>query len=199
MEAQRTSSQHLIYTLLVSTPRRSLADRLEKLNTEHPTTADLADFQKALGQECLLRCLQPNANPTVSSGTLLQVTLYLSGPLLQWTDAQSGSFRDLQLRALVAALALLHHSGLTELTAEPHDQLRLNIAARFNEIIDGRSPSQMSLEHRMRKADARYLVRLAAQYFSLIKRAQPLSDAVPIPIIGLVLAGASIVGRSLVF
>ncbi|KAI4253009.1 MAG: hypothetical protein L6R42_007739 [Xanthoria sp. 1 TBL-2021] len=194
IEAEASSSQHRIYDLLASTARPSLADRLERFNITSPTNQELSDFRKSLDEVCLLRSLHPDANPTVSTGTIVQITLYLSGQLLQWSDAQSGRFRDLQLRALVAAFALLHHSGLTELTAEPHDQLRSNIAARFNDIIDGRRASQTSLEDRMRKAEALYLIRLAAQYFSLIKRAQPLSDAVPIPIIGLVLAGASIAG-----
>ncbi|KAL8787533.1 MAG: hypothetical protein Q9213_002191 [Squamulea squamosa] len=180
-----------------SPPERSLADRFEKISTASPTTQELSEFHRAVDRECLLRSLNPNANPTLSTGTIVQITLYLSSPLLQWSDLQSGRFRDIQLRALVAALALLHHSGLTKLTADPYDQLRTNIAARFNEIFDGRRASQTNLEDRIRKADALYLIRLAAQYFSLIKRAQPLSDAVPIPIMGLVLAGASIVSPSL--
>ncbi|KAL8668386.1 MAG: hypothetical protein Q9168_006984 [Polycauliona sp. 1 TL-2023] len=191
---QPLSPSHRIDSLLASTARPSLADKLGRFNTAIPTTSELSDFLNAIEQECLLRSIDPNAHATVSTGTVVQITLYLSGPLLQWSDSQSGRFRDLQLRALIAALALLHHSGLTELTAEPHEQLRLNIAARFNDIIDGRRASHMSLEDRIRKADALYLIRLVAQYFSLIKRAQPLSDAASIPIIGLVLAGASVAG-----
>ena len=195
LDAQHSSSQRNMYAVLASTPKPVLADRLERFNIASPTPQELSDFQRSIDEECRLRSLSPSASPTVSTGTIVRITLYLSGPLLQWSDSQSGRFRDVQLRALVAAFALLHHSGLTELTAEPHDQLRMNIAARFNDIIDGKKASQTSLENRMRKADALYLIRLAAQYFSLIKRAQPLSDAVPIPIIGLALAGASVVGR----
>ena len=182
-----------MYRHLDSTAEPSLADKLERFSISSPTIAELSDLQKSIEQECLLRCIDPRANTTVSTGTIIQTTLYLSGSLLQWSDPQSGRFRDIQLRALVAAIALLHHIGLTELTAEPHEQLRLNIAARFNDIIDGRRASRSTLEDRMRKADALYLIRLAAQYFSLIKRAQPISDAAPVPILGLVFAGASIV------
>ncbi|KAL8876220.1 MAG: hypothetical protein Q9198_005547 [Flavoplaca austrocitrina] len=194
LEAERSSFNHLIYRLLASTARPSLADQLERFTIASPTIAELSDFQRCIEQECLLRSINPNAHTNASTGTVVQITLYLSGPVLQWSDPQSGRFRDLQLRTLVAAFALLHHSGLTELTAEPHDQLRSNIAARFNDMVDGRRASQMSLEERMRHADALYLIRLVAQYFSLIKRAQPLSDAVSIPILGLVLAGASVAG-----
>ncbi|KAL8888602.1 MAG: hypothetical protein Q9215_003992 [Flavoplaca cf. flavocitrina] len=183
-----------MYRHLDSTAEPSLADKLERFSIASPTIGELSDLQNSIEQECLLRCIDPKANTTVSTGTIIQTTLYLSGSLLQWSDPQSGRFRDIQLRALVAAIALLHHSGLTELTAEPHEQLRLNIAARFNDIIDGRRASRSTLEDRMRKADALYLIRLAAQYFSLIKRAQPISDAAPVPILGLVFAGASIAG-----
>ncbi|KAL9030415.1 MAG: hypothetical protein Q9180_006909, partial [Flavoplaca navasiana] len=193
-EAQRSSFNHRIYRLLALSARPSLADQLERFNIASPTIAELSDFQRCIEQECLLRSINPDAHSNASTGTVVQITLYLSGPVLQWSDAQSGRFRDLQLRTLVAAFALLLHIGLTELTAEPHDQLRSNIAARFNDIVDGRRASQMSLEERMRHADALYLIRLVAQYFSSIKRAQPLSDAVSIPILGLVLAGASVAG-----
>ncbi len=193
-EAQHSSFNHQTNRLLASTARSSLADQLERFSIASPTINELSDFQKCIEQECLLRCINPKANAIVSTGTIIQTTIYLSGPLLQYSDPQSGTFRDVQLRALVAALALLHHTGLTELTAEPHDQLRSNIAARFTDIIDSQGASQSTLEGSMRKADALYLIRLAAQYFSLIKRAQPISDAASVPILGLVLAGASVVG-----
>ncbi|KAL8957398.1 MAG: hypothetical protein Q9183_006070 [Haloplaca sp. 2 TL-2023] len=45
----------------------------------------------------------------------------------------------------------------------------------------------------MRKENALYLIRLVAQYSSLLRRAQALDEALSIPIIGLALASASIV------
>ncbi|KAL8951014.1 MAG: hypothetical protein Q9222_002990 [Ikaeria aurantiellina] len=118
----------------------------------------------------------------------MEIATYLSTRLLQWSGPDSGKFREIQLRTLIGALALLHHSGLTELSSEPHNRLRSNIAGHFTDIVDS---SELTLEHRVRKANALYLIRLVSQYFSLIKNSQPLSDALPIPILGLVLAGAS--------
>lgn len=187
------SSQHEQSQRSMPSTKITLADRLERCQARSPTSLELLDFNTALDIECLLRSKNTEADDTISSGTLIDVTLYLSGPLLQWRGSDSGRFRNLQLRGLVAALALLHHHGLSELSAEPYDRLRINIANRFNDIVDGRRDSQISLEDRMRKDNALYLIRLAAQYFSLLKRAQPLSDALSIPIIGLALAGASIV------
>ncbi|KAL8810971.1 MAG: hypothetical protein Q9200_002161 [Gallowayella weberi] len=162
---------------------------LERFNSASPTAQELSKFSHALNHHCLLRSLDPAGEPTVSTGTLIQITLYLSGPLLQGNDRQSGRFRAVQHGALVAAFALLHHNGLTTLTGVVHDQLRRNIADRFNDVVRA---SLTGLEDRIRKAEALYAVRLVAQYFALIKRDQPLTEALAIPIIGLVLAGASI-------
>ncbi|KAL8684648.1 MAG: hypothetical protein Q9224_006215, partial [Gallowayella concinna] len=194
LENQWSNSLQTNHLQQASSAGPTLAERLERFNIASPTAQELSEFQRALDHQCLLQSLDPDAEPTVSSGTLVQITLYLSGPLLQGSDSQSGRFRDVQLRALVAAFALLHHNGLRSLMAESHDQLRLNIADRFREIVDSNEQvaSQTGLEDRIRKADALYSIRLAAQYFSLIERDQPLPDAIAIPIIGLVLAGASI-------
>ncbi|KAL8732601.1 MAG: hypothetical protein Q9166_002574 [cf. Caloplaca sp. 2 TL-2023] len=192
LELQPSSFQHEDHRPPPLSAELTLVDRLERFKIASPTARELSEFHSAIDHECLLRSLNSDTNPTVSTGTLIDIALYLSGPLLRSSDSQSGRFRDVQLRALVAAFALLIRSDVKELTADPHDQLRTNIAERFNEITDGRRPSQEGLEQRMRKADALYLIRLTAQYFSLIERAQPRTDAVTIPIIGLVLAGASI-------
>ncbi|KAL8704700.1 MAG: hypothetical protein Q9201_002162 [Fulgogasparrea decipioides] len=166
------------------------SERLERLKV--PTVQELLGLQRLLDNECLSRFRNPNDEPGVPTGVLVQITLCVSGRLVDWSGPLSGRLREVQLRALVGALALLHHNGLTALASEPYDELRMNIANRFNDIVDGRRNSGLSLEDRMRKANALYLIRLVAQYFSLIRRAQPLSDALSIPIIGLVLAGAGI-------
>ncbi|KAL8798156.1 MAG: hypothetical protein Q9182_006907 [Xanthomendoza sp. 2 TL-2023] len=174
----------------LSAAEPSLAAWLERFNSESPTAQELSKFYGALKHQCLLRSLDPDAEPTVSTGTLVRITEYLSGPLLQGSDPQSGRFRGVQLRALVAAFALLHHNGVTTLIAERYDRLRDNIADRFSDIVDGRRATQ--LEEQIRRAEALYTIRLVAQYFALIKRDQPLPEAWATPIIGLVLAGASI-------
>ncbi|KAL8738320.1 MAG: hypothetical protein Q9181_000863 [Wetmoreana brouardii] len=166
------------------------SERLERLKV--PTVQELLGLQRLLDNECLTRFRNPGDEPGVPTGILVQITLCISGQLVDWSGPLSGRLREVQLRALVGALALLHHNGLTALASGPYDELRANIANRFNDIVEGRRNSGQSLEDRMRKANALYLIRLVAQYFSLIRRAQPLSDAISIPIIGLVLAGASI-------
>ncbi|KAL9599701.1 MAG: hypothetical protein Q9219_003689 [cf. Caloplaca sp. 3 TL-2023] len=170
----------------------NLNDHLERLIVGNPTVGQLSEINKLIDRECLLRSRQ-GANPdsTLSSGSLIEIVLHLSKPLLRWLGADSDIFRETQARALISALALLHHTGVTELSASPHDELRRNIAGRFNDIVNA---PRTSLENRIRRANALYCIRLAAQYFSLIKRAQPLSEALTIPVLGLVMAGASAAG-----
>lgn len=167
----------------------SWKDQLQRLRDGSPTVQELVHVQRAIDRECL----RPSQDNGAEPGDLVQITLCLSRDLLQWSDPESGRYRESQLRALIAALALLQRNGLTKLTAKPYDQLRMNIADRFVDIVDGRRRSQMSLEDRMWKANALYLIRLVDQYFSMIKRAQPLADALAIPLLGLVLDGACIV------
>lgn len=172
-------------------PALNLSSQFDNIRDSSPTIRQIQDLQNSIDRECLAHSDHNNgADPTLSSGTVVQITPYLSSPLVQWRGADSDLFWEVQLRALIAALALLLHIGVTELTAEPHDQLRRNIAGRFNHVVN---ISTSSLEDRMSKANAHYLVRLAAQYFWLFKRAQPLPDALPLPILGLVMAGVSMV------
>lgn len=177
-----------------SSARSDVGAQFALLRELKPTIQQVADLQKAIDLECLAHTDESGtADQTLSSGTALDITLYLSSSLVQWRGAASDVSWDVQLRALVAALALLLHKGMRELTAEPHDQLRRNIAARFNDVVNF---STSSLEDRMSKVNALYLIRLVGQYFSLLKRSQPLSDALPLPVLGLVMAGASMVSPS---
>lgn len=171
----------------------SLSSQLRRLKDLGPTVQRLARLQGSINRECF-SCSRPDhsANPNLSSVTI-EIALYLSSPLVQWSGADSSAFREVQLRALVAAFALLHHIGVTKLSADLYDKLRSNVAGRFSDIIDGRRDSQTSLEGRMKEAHALYLIRLVAQYFFLFKRAQPHVQALSKPILGLALAGVSIV------
>ena len=164
-----------------------------KPNDENPTIGKLLHLQTLIDRECLHRSTDHGfRDADLAHGTIIQITLYLSSQLLQWSGPDSDIFREAQLRALVAAFALLHHSGVEKLTNEPFDQLRKNIAGRYKDIIN---VAESTLESRMRKANALYLIRLAAQYFSLIKRADPVKDSLVLPILGLVLVGASVVSQ----
>lgn len=158
-----------------------------------PAYQDLAQLKELLDSECWLvfestaSSFQPDGYNT---DLIKRIAVYLSGPLNQVEDSESSRYRILQLRTLVAALALLHHLGVKELHAEPYSSLRSNISDRFSDIAHG---SQSLVIEKSRRATALYLVRLAAQYFSLFKRSLPRAEALVAPVLGLLLTGASIV------
>ena len=82
---------------------------------------------------------------------------------------------------------------MEELYAEAYNELRVNIANRFTDIADGRRPSQATLTEKTRYVEAMFLIRLAAQYFWLFRRRGPVAEALVVPVLGLVLTGASVV------
>ena len=173
---------------------RSLFERLH--NSGSPAYQDLIQLKETLDCECWqvsegIASSSPSEDYT--SDLIKRIAVYLSGPLNQVEDSLSSRFRILQLRTLIAALALLHHLGVEELHAEPWSRLRLNISDRFSDIPRGRRRSQSFPVEKNRRARALYLARLAAQYFSLFKRSLPRPGALVEPVLGLILTGASVV------
>ena len=173
---------------------RSLFERLH--NSGSPAYQDLVQLRETLDGECW-QVSEDTASPFRSedytTDLIKRIAIYLSGPLNQVEDSESSRHRIAQLRALIAALALLHHLGVKELHAEPYSTLRSNISDRFCDIAHSRRRSQSLAIENNRRVTALYLVRLAAQYFSLFKRSLPKAEALVAPVLGLILTGASIV------
>ena len=161
-----------------------------------PTTQELLELQKALHIECLRQSSSAELLVHQSDYTpddVKRLARYLSGPLVETENWESSGYRIRLLRVLVAALALLHHLGVEELHAEPYKELRQRIADRFRDIVYGRRQSRRTAAGLLQYIQALFLIRLAAQYFSLFKRRQPSAEALAIPVLGLVLTGASLV------
>lgn len=177
---------------------RSLILQLE--NSGHPTNQELLGLQKVLHSECLHHSSSEEllVHPgDYTPDDVSRLALYLSKPLIQAENWESSEYRIRQLRVLVAALALLHHLRVEELHAEPYSQLRQRIADRFKDIIYGRRQSLETAAKTIQYIQALYYCRLAGQYFSLFKRRQPPAEALAVPVLGLVLAGASIVRNAI--
>ena len=165
---------------------------LELCESGSPAPQDLLRLRALLDHECLRR--SSGREPADYTPDLIKRTaLYLSGPLNEVETFESSVYRIHQIRTLIAALALLHHLEVEELHAEPYNVLRLNIAARFSDIVDGRRQSQVTSAETARYVTSLYLCRLAAQYFSLFKRRGPKAEVLFVPVLGLALTGASIV------
>lgn len=163
-----------------------------------PEAQDLLLLQLLLDQESLRHWNDGPSYPRPmrsNSDLVKNIALYLSGPLFQVEGVESSECRIQQLRAFVASLALLHHMGIKELHNDPYRQLRLNILDRFTDIGYGRRRSTTTPAQKHLHISALYLIRLAAQYFSLFQRSGNTAEALIAPVLGLALTGASIVGE----
>ena len=162
-----------------------------------PTNQDFRQLQVLLNSECLRRSssltLLAAQAGECTPDDVKQLALKLSGSLIEVETWESSEYRVQQLTTLVAALALLHHMQVEELHAQPYSQLRENIADRFKDVVDGRRESLRTPAETIRYVKNLYLVRLAAQYFSLFRRRQSRFEALAVPVLGLVLTGASVV------
>ncbi|KAL9031616.1 MAG: hypothetical protein Q9196_000373 [Gyalolechia fulgens] len=156
------------------------------LDNENPTVEQLLDLHRAIERECSHRSSHAGRpDPNLAYGTIIQLIKYLSSPLLACNGPISDIFRETQLRALIAALALLLHTEITKIAQPRYVELRGNLASRFSDI---KKVATSDLHSQIRKANALFLIRLAAQYFSLIKRLERVQDVLLPSILGLVLA-----------
>lgn len=172
---------------------------LELQESGSPAPQELLQLRALLDHECLQHSSGRKLlfQPTDYTPDLIKRTaLYLSGPLNQVESFESSVYRIHQLRALIAALALLHHLEVDKLYLEPYNLLRHNLANRFSDIVDGRRQSQTTSIETARYFTALFLVRLAAQYFSFFKRRGPTAEVLFVPVLGLALTGASIVSHT---
>ena len=163
-----------------------------------PAPRQLTHLQLLLDDECLRHSSDAASSFRSVDDTpdlIGQIAEYLSGPLHQVENLESSGNRIQQLRALVASLALLHHLGVEELHPRSYNRLRQNILDRYKES-NGRRPSKANPEQVIRHVTKLYLVKLVAQYFSLFRRSGPRHEAFIAPVLGLVLAGASIVRKT---
>lgn len=136
------------------------------------TTQRLYNLLSELDQECLRHAtniaLDPAQDSTSEVGSVAELAVFLSGSLNQYGYPGRSLFQEIQLRALIASLALLQYNGVNTLNPDVHDRLRLkNISARFQNIVFQR---HSTLAERVRATPNTYLIHLASQYASFIKR-----------------------------
>ena len=132
------------------------------------TTRQLYHLLLALDHECLGHITAQDSISEVEP--IVELAMFLSGPLSQSGYPGSFMFQEMQLRALICSLALLQHSGVHTLDPEVHDRLKLmNISARFQKIAFQINRNS-ALSDKIRAASNMYLIQLASQYVSFINR-----------------------------
>lgn len=162
------------------------------LNAPESAQSPSCGWFKTLEQTVNDECLQ-----VVEGGeqdNRMPLVLWLSSHANQVLDHNTNSLREHQLRALIGVLALQSHNRVITLDAKTFDDLRKNIARRFNEAVNSRRVSQQSLVHYNQWFLNLYLIRLVSQYFQLyFRRGQSLMESIFTPILGLGLSAASAV------
>ncbi|MCJ1363298.1 hypothetical protein MMC16_002405 [Acarospora aff. strigata] len=122
-----------------------------------------------------------------------QLIIRLSECLVRSINPASHYIRELQSRALVSALALLHAQGVTGQQAEFHESLRSQFNARFQDLIGlPRGREHLSVEM-FRRIQCSYFLCLGSEYAKLFVQARPiiitaLSRAVSLAIVGFTIA-----------
>lgn len=137
------------------------------------TTRQLYDLYSELNQECLRQAtdiaLNPAQDSTSEVESVAELAVYLSGSLNRCGHPGRSLFQEIQLRALIASLALLQHNGVNILSPDLYDRLRLrNLSAMFQDIAF-QQPSK-TLADRVHYAPNPYLVQLASHYVSFFRR-----------------------------
>ncbi len=136
-----------------------------------PSTHELYDLQVELDHQSLQRAIGVESahDATSVANSAKAAALKLAGPLSECGHSGRFGFQQIQFRALIASLALLHHSGVAALDQAPWDKLKLELAARFRSLAYQMKPDT-TLADGMRHAANLYLVQVASQYLSFIRR-----------------------------
>ena len=170
----------------------SLRDTLASLGLPASTTIQqLYDILSELDNECLRHATAQDS--TLDADTVAKLAMFLSGSLSQCGYPGTFVFQEIQLRALVSSLALLQRKGVSSLDPDFYDRLRLkNISAKFQKIAFQLQRSS-TLADRIRYAPNTYLVQLASEYGSFIKRGDSPWPSIFEPLTKIFFAGLSLV------
>ena len=174
----------------------SLRDTLASLGLPASTTKQqLYNVLSELDGECLRHATAQDS--TSDADTVAKLAMFLSGSLSQCGYPGTFVFQEIQLRALVSSLALLQRKEVSSLTTDFYDRLRLkNISARFQQIAF-QLQRRSTLADRIRHAPNTYLVQLASEYGSFIKRGDSPWPSVFEPLTKIFFAGLSLVSMVL--
>lgn len=184
-----------------SLPQRRLSrDFMTEFNlSASPSLRQLHDLNVELDHQCLLLAADGSqaelSNATSDVDLVVELAVFLSGTLSHAGHPGTHHFHLAQLRALMSSLALLHHYRVHSLSSELWDRLqRENLASLFS-TITCQITRRSTLSERIRHAPNAYLVQLACQYVSFIRRGNSTLPAIIGPIVQIFFASVSVVRR----
>lgn len=146
-----------------------------------PEPLALSQLQTDLDEQSLQQVLSARytfpKSPPASVNTTVDVVLKLSAPLSHANYTGNFVFQELQIRALISALGLLHRLKVSSIDPDQWDTIHRNISATFQRITNQRPTS---LEERSHHGCALYLLQLASMYMSFITRGSTVPAVVSI-------------------
>ena len=160
-----------------------------------PSIRELCDLQVELDHQILQKVagIESETDATWEANLAKGAALILSGPMVECGHEARSEFQQIQLRALISSLALLHRTGVAALDSNPWDKLRIeNIPARFQNIAY-QMKSNLSIAERILHAPNVYLIQLASQYMSFFRRGDSVVPSLVGPAVKIIFATISIV------
>ena len=163
---------------------------------QSPSKRELHDLQVELDHQSLQHAagLRSEHDVTSDANSAKTAALTLSGPLNECVCSGSFEFQQFQFRALIASLALLQHSGVAALDQAPWERLKLELAARYRPI-PYQNPSRTTLAEKIQHTTSVYLIQLAAQYMSFIRRGDSMITLIAGPAFKILFATLAIVSQ----
>ncbi|MCJ1473207.1 hypothetical protein MMC13_001858, partial [Lambiella insularis] len=195
--------------------RSELAGLLDAIQNHRYDSQTLQEITLILDHECLcwkyhdgkdkssessglLGRRQDVLNCTLESSRTVELVTQLASCLVRSISASTHYERELQSKALLAALALLDAHGVRALQADFHDRLRtqLNNLSRDLDSVPGELGSEVSVEI-YRRVQCSYFLCLAAEYRRRFELARPfslsiLSSAASFIVFGVTVASAAL-------
>ena len=170
----------------------SLRDTLTSLGLPASTTIrQLYDLLSELDHESMRHATAQGS--TSDADTVAKLAMFLTESLSQCGHPGTFGFLEIQLRALVSSLALLQRKEVNSLDPDFHDRLRhTNLSARFQKIAFQTQRSS-TLADKISHAPTVYLVQLASEYASFIKRGDSPWPSIFEPLTKIIFAGLSLV------
>ena len=179
-------------TAKAASQHSSLRDTLVSLGLPASTTKlQLYDLLSKLDYECLRHATKQDS--TSDADTVAESAMFLSGSLSKCRYPGTFAFLEIQLRALISSLALLQRKEVGSLDSDFYDRLRLkNISARFQRIAF-QLQHNSTLADKIRHTPNVYLIQLASEYASFIKRDDSPWPSIFEPLTKIFFAGLSLV------
>ena len=180
-------------------PRRFSQDLLSLFNvTLGPTPHEIRQLQTELDHECLQLARSSDGSihhESLDVSAVIDLTILLSSPFCPAKYPGTFLYQEVQLRALVSGLALLHYHRVKSLHLEQFDRLK-NALSNFSKVIAVQLKSDSTLTERIRHVASMYLVQLASQYLSFISRGDSKLPSIIGPVLRILLGVAAGVSKS---